>query len=342
MEDKDVIRTHDKNATTSVSESENPVIPAPTPKRTRPRTNKRLVAESTGLVGAASALVAVAIPLGADFDYREKAFASLDVKAVKADIQKVLTTPSQEWWPADYGRYGPFFIRMAWHSAGTYRLGDGRGGADERPATLRAAEQLARQREPRQSAAVALAHQAEVRPEDLVGRPHGAHGQRRPRVHGLSDVRLRRRAHPDEWQKYQISCTGAPRRRCSATPATPAIASSRGRFGAVQMGLIYVNAEGPNGNPNPLARRQGHPRRPSSRMAMDDEETVALIVGGHAFGKAHGAATSAREVRRARSPGIERRRSNKASAGTTSDGTGKGKDAVTSGLEGAWSATPTA
>ncbi|GAA2779173.1 hypothetical protein GCM10020219_058300 [Nonomuraea dietziae] len=135
---------------------------------------------------------AVANPLGEEFDYAE-AFKTLDLAAVKQDILEVLTT-SQDWWPADFGHYGPFMIRMAWHSAGTYRISDGRGGRGGRPAALRPPQQLAGQRQPRQGAPPAVAGQEEVRPEDLVGRPHDPHRQRRPGVDGLQDLRLRRRS----------------------------------------------------------------------------------------------------------------------------------------------------
>ena len=135
---------------------------------------------------------ALSNPMGEAFDYAEE-FKKLDLKALKKDLQ-ALMTDSQDWWPADFGHYGGLFIRMAWHSAGTYRIGDGRGGAGAGHATICAAQQLAGQREPRQGTPVAMADQAEIRRQNLVGRSDDSRGQRRPRVDGLQDFRLWRRA----------------------------------------------------------------------------------------------------------------------------------------------------
>ena len=187
----EVIRTHDKDATASVSESENPVIPSPTPKRTRPRTNSDWWPNQLDL-SVLHQHSPLSNPMGEDFNYAEE-FKTLDLDALKRDLIELMTT-SQDWWPADYGHYGPLFIRMTWHAAGTYRIADGRGGGGEGAQRFASAQQLARQREPRQGAPAALADQAEVRPEDLVGRPAGLRRQRRPGIDGLQDVRLRLRA----------------------------------------------------------------------------------------------------------------------------------------------------
>ena len=130
-------------------------------------------------------------PMGADFDYADE-FDTLDLDAVRRDLLDLMTN-SQEWWPADYGHYGPLFIRMAWHSAGTYRISDGRGGAGTGTAAVRPPQQLAGQRQPRQGPPPAVADQAEVRPQDLLGRPHHPRRQLRPGVDGIRDLRLRRR-----------------------------------------------------------------------------------------------------------------------------------------------------
>ena len=221
--------------------------------------------------------------MGEAFDYA-KEFKSLDLDAVIKDLHALMTN-SQDWWPADFGHYGGLFIRMAWHSAGTYRIADGRGGAgagQQRFAPLNSWPDNANLDKARR---LLVADQAEIRPEDLLGRPDDSRGQRRPRIDGLQDVRFRRRA----------------RGRLGARRA---LLGSRGTWlgderysgerelhktlGAVQMGLIYVNPEGPNGKPDPVAAAKDI-RETFFRMAMNDEETVALIAGGHTFGKTHGA-----------------------------------------------------
>ena len=181
---------HD-SVTSHGSESENPAIDSPQPKTGgRPRTNQDWWPNQLDL-SVLHAHSSKSNPLGENFAYA-KEFAKLDVDALKRDITEVLTT-SQDWWPADFGHYGGLMIRMSWHAAGTYRIHDGRGGAGDGGAALRPAEQLARQRQPRQGAPAAVAGQAEVRPEDLVGRPAGAGRQRRAGVDGLQDLRLRLR-----------------------------------------------------------------------------------------------------------------------------------------------------
>ena len=167
---------------------------------------------------------ALSDPMGEAFNYAEE-FKSLDLNAVIKDLH-ALMTDSQDWWPADFGHYGPLFIRMAWHSAGTYRIARRPRRRRRRPAALRAAQQLAGQRQPRQGAPAALADQAEIRPQNLLGRPDDSRRQRRPRVDGLQDVRLRRRA------RRRLGARGGhllgPRgRRGLATSATAATASCR-------------------------------------------------------------------------------------------------------------------
>jgi catalase-peroxidase len=222
------------------------------------------------------------------FNYAEE-FKSLDLKAVKKDLHALMTN-SQDWWPADFGHYGPFFIRMAWHSAGTYRVSDGRGGGGNRQPAFCAAEQLAGQRQPRQGAPPDLADQAEIRPEDFLGRPDDPHRQRRSGVDGLQDLRFRRRT------RGYLGAGGGH----LLGPETKWLAGSEANkrytgdrqlenpLAAVQMGLIYVNPEGPDGKPDPAAAARDI-RETFGRMAMNDEETVALIAGGHTFGKTHGA-----------------------------------------------------
>jgi catalase-peroxidase len=271
-------------------------------------------------------------PLG-DFDYA-KAFATLDLAAVKADLKQVLTT-SQDWWPADYGNYGPFFIRLAWHGAGTYRVGDGRGGAgggqmrfdplNSWPdnANLDKARRLLWPIKQKYGQKLSwgdlMVLSGNVALETMGFKTFGFAGGRK-----------------DEWEP-DLTWWG-PEKKLLADERYGKDRSLKKPLAAVQMGLIYVNPEGPNGNPDPLAAAKDI-RETFGRMAMNDEETFALIAGGHTFGKAHGAHDPSKCV------GAE-----PAAAGLEEQGlgwknkcgTGKGKDAVTSGLEGAWSVNPVA
>ncbi len=270
-------------------------------------------------------------PLGDDFDYAE-AFASLDLDAVKQDIQKVLTT-SQDWWPADYGNYGPFFIRMAWHSAGTYRVNDGRGGAgggqqrfdplNSWPdnANLDKARRLlwpVKQKYGKNlSWADLIVLTGNVSLESMGFKTYGFAGGR-----------------ADDWEPDLVYW--GPEKMWLADERYSGDRQLENPLAAVQMGLIYVNPEGPNGKPDPLAAAKDI-RETFGRMAMNDEETVALIAGGHTFGKAHGAHKPSDCV--GPEPGgaaLEEQ----GLGWMNKCGKGNAEDTVTSGLEGAWSATP--
>ena len=212
-----------------------------------------------------------------------------------------LMTDSQDWWPADFGHYGGLFIRMAWHSAGTYRIADGRGGAgagQQRFAPLNSWPDNANLDKARRLLwPIKQKYGQKLSWADLMI----LGGQRRPRVDGLQDFRFCRRTRRTFGSPR--SSTGAPRGPGSATSATAASASLQNPLAAVQMGLIYVNPEGPNGKPDPVASAKDI-RETFKRMAMNDEETVALIAGGHTFGKTHGAgdpSSSARARKAARS-----------------------------------------
>lgn len=274
---------------------------------------------------------AVANPLGEDFDYAE-AFTSLDLPAVKQDIAEVLST-SQDWWPADYGNYGPFIIRMAWHSAGTYRISDGRGGAgagQQRFAPLNSWPDNANLDKARRllwpvkkkygrqlSWADLLILAGNVALESMGFETFGYAG-------GRADV----------WEPEEDVYWG-PEKTWLGDERYTGDRELEKPLGAVQMGLIYVNPEGPNGNPDPLASARDI-RETFLRMAMNDEETVALIAGGHTFGKTHGAGP-------ADSVGPDPEAAPLAEQGLgwrNTYGTGKGGDAITSGLEGAWTNTP--
>jgi catalase-peroxidase len=276
---------------------------------------------------------AVANPNGEDFDYAE-AFNTLDLDEVKRDIEDVLTT-SQDWWPADFGHYGPFMIRMAWHSAGTYRIHDGRGGAgagQQRFAPINSwpdngnldkARRLLWPVKKKYGQALSWADlmilTGNVALESMGFETFGFAG-------GREDV-----WEPDEDVYWGPETTWLGDERYSGDRELEK------PFGAVQMGLIYVNPEGPNGNPDFLAAARDI-RETFSRMAMNDEETVALIAGGHSFGKTHGAADPDQYV------GPEPEGAPLEAQGLgwqNSFGSGKGADAITSGIEVTWTTTPT-
>ncbi|MEV5735951.1 catalase/peroxidase HPI [Streptomyces sp. NPDC052292] len=275
---------------------------------------------------------AVANPLGADFDYAE-AFKSLDLPAVKQDILEVLTT-SQDWWPADFGHYGPFIIRMAWHSAGTYRISDGRGGAgagQQRFAPLNSWPDNANLDKARRllwpvkkkygqslSWADLLVLSGNVALESMGFETFGFAG-------GREDV-----WEPEEDVYWGPETTWLDDKRYTGDREL------ENPLGAVQMGLIYVNPEGPNGNPDPIAAARDI-RETFRRMAMNDEETVALIAGGHTFGKTHGAGPADHVGPDPEAAGFEEQ----GLGWRSSYGTGKGADAITSGLEVTWTSTPT-
>ena len=271
-------------------------------------------------------------PMGAGFDYA-KEFGSLDLAAVKNDL-RALMTDSQDWWPADFGHYGPLFIRMAWHSAGTYRTGDGRGGAgagQQRFAPLNSwpdngnldkARRLLWPIKQKYGQKISWADlmilAGNVALESMGFKTFGFGG-------GRADV-----WEPEETVDWGAEDTWLGDKRYSGDRelAKP--------LAAVQMGLIYVNPEGPNGNPDPLAAARDI-RETFARMAMDDEETVALIAGGHSFGKTHGAGDAALVGPEPEGAGIEAQ-----GLGWSSRfGTGKGSHAITSGLEVTWTRTPT-
>ena len=331
MEDKDVTRTHDKNETTSVSESENPVIPAPTPKRTRPRTNKDWWPNQLDL-SVLHQHSSLSHPLGDDFSYREQ-FKTLDVEALKRDLTALMTS-SQDWWPADYGHYGGFFIRMSWHAAGTYRIADGRGGGGsgtQRFAPLNSWPDNANLDKARRLLwPIKQKYGQQVSWADLLVFAGDVALQSMGfKTFGFGFGR------PDVWEPEEIfwgpedAWLGDERYSGDRQLARP--------LGAVQMGLIYVNPEGPNGKPDPLTAARDI-RETFGRMAMNDEETAALIIGGHSFGKAHGAGPAPENV----GPEPEAASLDHQGLGwKNAYGRGAGSDTITSGLEGAWSNTPT-
>ncbi|MEO6204858.1 MAG: catalase/peroxidase HPI [Mycobacteriales bacterium] len=324
----------DTDTTDSNSESENPALSGPTAHTDqRPRTNRDWWPNQVDLA-VLNRTDPRADPLGEGFDYK-KAVQQLDVAAVKADLVQVMRT-SQDWWPADYGHYGPLFIRMAWHAAGTYRAADGRGGAgagEQRFAPLNSwpdngnldkARRLLLPVKQKYGRALSWA-------DLLVLAGNVAHEDMGFQTFGFGFGR------EDVWQPEEVfwgpEDTWLGDERYSGDNP---LDLDEGDFGAVTMGLIYVNPEGPKGNPDPL--QSAHDIRVTfSRMSMNSEETVALIAGGHTFGKAHGAGDPSLV-----GPEPEGCPVHSNGLGWKNEfGTGKGKDTITSGVEGAWTPTPT-
>jgi catalase-peroxidase len=315
--------------THSVSETENPAIPSPTLKATRPRTNRDWWPNQLDLQ-VLHQHSPHSNPLGESFDYA-KEFASLDVDALKRDVLQLMTS-SQEWWPADYGHYGPLFIRMSWHAAGTYRIEDGRGGAGDgaqRFAPLNSWPDNANLDKARRLLwPIKQKYGSKVSWADLlVFAGNVALESMGFETFGFAFGR------PDTWEAQDVfwgtedTWLGDARYSGDRELAGP--------LGAVQMGLIYVNPEGPNGSPDPRAAARDI-RETFRRMAMNDEETVALIAGGHTFGKTHGAGDPKRV-----GPEPEGCPVHHMGLGwKSSHGSGRGKDTITSGLEGAWTPTP--
>lgn len=271
-------------------------------------------------------------PLGPKFDYR-KEFSTLDYAALKKDLTELMTS-SQEWWPADFGHYGPLFIRMAWHSAGTYRTGDGRGGSragQQRFAPLNSWPDNANLDKARRllwpikqkygnkiSWADLMILTGNVALESMGFKTFGFSG-------GREDV----------WEPESNVYWGSETKWLDDKRYT-GDRKLENPLAAVQMGLIYVNPEGPNGNPDPIAAARDI-RETFGRMGMNDEETVALIAGGHTFGKTHGKGPASHVGPEPEAASIEEQ----GFGWTSSYGTGKGKDAITSGLEVTWTSTPT-
>ncbi len=275
---------------------------------------------------------ALSDPMGEDFDYAEE-FAKVDLDELKQDIEEVMTT-SQDWWPADYGHYGPLFIRMAWHSAGTYRIGDGRGGGAS--GTLRFAplnswpDNVSLDKARRLLWPVKQKYGRKLSWADLmIFTGNCALESMGFETFGFAGGR------EDVWAPEEDIYWGSEGTWLGDERYT-GDRELENPLGAVQMGLIYVNPEGPNGTPDPVAAARDI-RETFRRMAMNDEETVALIAGGHTFGKAHGAADADEHV------GVEPEGAGLEEQGlgwSNTFGTGKGGDTITSGLEGAWTTSP--
>lgn len=322
----------DKQHTTSVSESENPAIPAPVPKTDRrPRTNKDWWPNQLDL-SVLHTHSHLSSPMEADYSYAEH-FAQLDVEALKQDLIAVMTS-SQPWWPADYGHYGPLFIRMTWHAAGTYRIADGRGGGGEgqqRFAPLNSWPDNANLDKARRLLwPIKKKYGQKISWADLlILAGNVAYESMGFKTFGFGFGRA------DVWEPEDIFW--GPEDTWLGDERYSADRQLAGPLANVQMGLIYVNPEGPGGRPDPAASARDI-RETFGRMAMNDEETVALIVGGHTVGKTHGAAPAPDNV----GPEPEAAPIYEQGIGWKNKfGTGAGPDAITSGLEGAWTNNPT-
>jgi catalase-peroxidase len=313
-----------------VSESENPAIPSPEPTVHRPRTNRDWWPDQVDL-SVLHKHAPQANPMGDNFNYAEE-FKKLDVEALKRDVIEVMTT-SQDWWPADYGHYGPLFIRMSWHAAGTYRVHDGRGGGGEgaqRFAPLNSwPDNASLDKARRLLWPVKQKYGKKISWSDLlVFAGNCAYESMGLKTFGFAFGR------DDIWEPEEIywgpedTWLGDERYSGDRELAEP--------FANVQMGLIYVNPEGPNGEPDPLKAAKDI-RDTFGRMAMNDVETAALIVGGHTVGKTHGAGDA--DLVGAEPEGCPLQM--QGLGWKSSFGTGVGKDAITSGLEVVWTPSPT-
>ena len=322
---------HSAEKTQSGSESENPAIPSPTPKAHAPMTNQDWWPNQVD-VSVLHAQTEKANPLGADFDYKEE-FKKLDVEALKRDLIGVMTT-SQDWWPSDYGHYGGLFIRMSWHAAGTYRIADGRGGGGQgaqRFAPLNSWPDNANLDKARRLLwPVKQKYGSKISWADLlVLAGNVALESMGFKTEGFAFGR------EDTWEPeetlwgFEDTWLGTDKRYKGERELD-------NPFGATTMGLIYVNPEGPEGEPDPI--KAAHDIRETfGRMAMNDEETAALIVGGHTFGKTHGAGDADLVGPEPEAAPIEQQ----GLGWKSSYGSGKAEDQITSGLEVVWTPTPT-
>ncbi|THA51444.1 catalase/peroxidase HPI [Streptomyces sp. A1136] len=314
----------------SGSESENPVIPSPTPAPSRPRSNRDWWPNQLDLQVLHQHSPS-SNPMGEDFDYARE-FATIDLDALKRDVFEVMTA-SQDWWPADYGHYGPLFIRMSWHSAGTYRIADGRGGGGagaQRFAPLNSwPDNASLDKARRLLWPVKQKYGRKISWADLlVFAGNCAMESMGFETFGFGFGR------EDVWEPEEIFW--GPEDTWLGDERYSGERELSGPLGAVQMGLIYVNPEGPNGNPDPVAAARDI-RETFGRMAMNDEETAALIIGGHTFGKCHGAVPAEYIGPEPEGCPIEQQ----GLGWKNTYGSGAGPHSLTSGLEGAWTNEPT-